>query len=413
MLAQTVNAWLQAGLSKVVVVLGFDADRLTHALPHDERLQVVLNPGWEEGMASSLRAGLQTLLDQPRVLLGFADMPWLSPETLASLAQHPGEEIVAPQHRGRRGHPVRFPRKHYDELLALEGDRGAIKLLGKHPVEEVEVSTDAIFRDVDRAGALLPRVVIRGGGDLASGVAHRLSVSGFPVAVLELAEPRMIRATVSFASAIYDGTVTVEGVRAERRDFPDFGDPLPVVVDPYGRFLGHGDVVVDARMLKDAQDADLAQAPLVVGLGPGLECGRHAHFVIETQRGHNLGRVIAEGSAAPDTGVPGELGGESWRRVVRSPRPGRFTDAVQLGALVEPGQLLGEVEGEAVTSQLQGTVRGLMRSGLLVEEGEKLADVDPRSGVGIHAISDKARAIGGGVLEAIMRWRFGGGQPDA
>ncbi len=413
MLAQTVGAWLQAGLSKVVVVLGFDADRLTHALPHDERLQVVLNPEWEEGMASSLRAGLQTLLDQPQVLLGFADMPWLTPELLSSLARHSSADIVVPTHRNRRGHPVRFPRKHYEELLDLQGDRGAFKLLEKHSVDEVEAHTDAIFRDVDRASALLPRVVIRGGGDLASGIAHRLAVSGFPVAILELAEPRMIRATVSFASAIYDGAVTVEGVRAERRDHPEFGDPLPVVVDPEGRFLSLGDVIVDARMLKEPGDASIAHAPLVVGLGPGLECGRHAHFVIETQRGHNLGRVISEGQACEDTGVPGELGGESWRRVVRSPQAGRFTRAVTLGALVEPGQLLGEVDGEAVTSQLRGTVRGLMRSGLPVEEGEKLADVDPRSGVGIHAISDKARAIGGGVMEAIMRWRFGGGQPDA
>jgi len=407
-LGHTVNRWLAAGLSKVVVVLGFEADRLTHALPHDERLQVVLNPDWEEGLASSLRAGLRTLTDQPHVLLGFADMPWVEPELLALLAQSSSTEILAPLFRGRRGHPVRFPRKHYEELLQLKGDRGAFRLLERHPVDELPTDTDAIFRDVDRPSALLPRVVIRGGGDLATGVAHRLAVSGFPVAILELAEPRMIRATVSFASAIYDGEITIEGVKAQRREHPDFATPLAVVVDPLGAFLNVGEVLVDARMLKEPAGASVDLAPLVIGLGPGLEVGRHAHYVIETQRGHALGRVISEGQAAPDSGVPGELGGESWRRVVRSPKAGRFTTDTTLGQEVEADDLLGHVDGAPVRSQLKGTVRGLLRSGLTVEEGEKLADVDPRSGVGIHAISDKARAIGGGVLEAIMRWQFGG-----
>lgn len=407
-LAHTVKQWLAAGLSRVVVVLGFEADRLAHALPHDERLQVVLNPDWEEGMASSLRAGLQTLTDQPQILLGFADMPWVAPELLQQLAHSPSEAIVAPVYKHRRGHPVRFPRKHYEELLQLKGDRGAFRLLEKHPVDELEAGTDAIFRDVDRPSALLPRVVIRGGGDLATGVAHRLAVSGFPVAILELAEPRMIRATVSFASAIYEGSITIEGVTAVRRDHPDFATPLAVVVDPQGAFLNVGEVLVDARMLKAPDDASIDLASLVIGLGPGLEVGRHAHYVIETQRGHALGRVLAEGQAQADTGVPGELGGESWRRVVRSPHPGRFTTEIELGREVEPDEVLGHVDETPIKSQLRGTVRGLLRSGLIVVEGEKVADVDPRSGVGIHAISDKARAIGGGVLEAIMRWQFGG-----
>lgn len=248
-----------------------------------------------------------------------------------------------------------------------------------------------------------PRVVLRGGGDLGSGVAHRLFMSGFPVTILELPEPRVIRRTVSFASAVFTGAHEVEGVLAKRDAEPWSPGLIAVRIDPEGRELAAlgAEVLVDARMTKRPHDTRPDQARVVVGLGPGFEVGRDVHFVVETQRGHDLGRLVPQ--AQVDTGVPGEIGGQSARRVVKAPRAGRFEAAVELGQRVEEGSLLGHVEGEEVRCRLSGLLRGLLYSGLTVRDQEKLADVDPRLDTDLYTISDKARAIGGGVLEAILR----------
>ncbi len=250
-----------------------------------------------------------------------------------------------------------------------------------------------------------PRVILRGGGDLGSGVAHRLFMSGFPVTILELPEPRVIRRTVSFATAVFTGEQVVEGVLA-RRDAPAFETGLIAVrVDPDASELaGLGaEILVDARMLKRNAGTAMDQARVVIGLGPGFEVGRDVHYVVETQRGHDLGRVVDR--ALQDTGVPGEIGGQTARRVVKSPAAGVFQPCVQLGAHVQEGQLLGHVEAHEVRSHLGGLLRGLLHEGLTVRLNEKLADVDPRLDTDLHTISDKARAIGGGVLEAILRAR--------
>lgn len=250
----------------------------------------------------------------------------------------------------------------------------------------------------------LPPVAIRGGGDLGSGVAHRLHRAGFPVVILELARPRMIRRTVCFAEAVYRGEWTVEGVRARLVDEPG-GDDLPVLVDPEGRWLDRArpHVLVDARMLKRPPERGLDQAPVVIGLGPGFTAGEDAHYVVETHRGHELGRVIDRGPALPDTGVPGKLGGEDARRVVKAPVDGVFRTERQVGDLVQDGDALGFLGETPVAARLAGLLRGLMHDGMEVRQGEKIADVDPRgAGIDIHTISDKSRAIGGGVLEAVM-----------
>ncbi|MBI3927455.1 MAG: EF2563 family selenium-dependent molybdenum hydroxylase system protein [Armatimonadetes bacterium] len=428
MLEHVVKQWLESRLDEVILVLGYRADDLrAHLRLERSRLHVVIAADWQEGMAASLRAGVRAAGDADSVLIGLGDMPWVTPEIVDCLVARAGSSergMVAPFVGRRRGHPVLFKRNHFEALLALQGDRGAAVLLQAHPedVEKVPVSTRAVLRDVDRPEDLpdaeLPRVVLRGGGDLGSGVAHRLFVSGFPVLILELAQPRMIRGSVSFARAAYEGSCRIEGVECRRSPEPppfwlleSGARPpfIPMLADAEGlwRELLRFDVLVDARMQKRAGGTEAAQARLVIGLGPGFEAPRDAHYVIETHRGHYLGRVIDRGGALPDTGIPGTVGGESERRVVHAPDGGIFRRRLEPGARVEAGDALGELDGAPVRARMAGQVRGLLEDGLRVEPGEKLADVDGRPGIDLKTISDKARAVGGGVLEAIMRWRFG------
>lgn len=260
----------------------------------------------------------------------------------------------------------------------------------------------------------LPLAVVRGGGDLGTGVAHRLFMAGFPVLILELAHPRAIRRTVCFAEAVYLGEHRVEGVAARRVEVlpQDLRAAIPILVDPAGEHLARlaPAALVDCRMLKRNLDTRRGQAQVVVGLGPGFTAGEDVDFVVETHRGHDLGRVLDRGAAMPDTGIPAVLGGEGARRVVKAPATGLFRAEQRIGALVGRGERLGSVDETPVLSSLEGLLRGLLQDGLEVRAGEKLADVDPRgAGVDAHTISDKSRAVAGGALEAIMRGLFGAG----
>ena len=224
--------------------------------------------------------------------------------------------------------------------------------------------------------------------------------------VLERPEPLAVRRRVAFAEAVFAGRVEVEGVGAARVDAPD---PLvwpegviPVVVDADGASLGRltPQVLVDARMAKRALDTRRDQAALVIGLGPGFRAGRDVHAVVETQRGPGLGSVIWEGEAAGDTSEPAPVLGHTHDRVLRAPCAGVFHGRVALGAQVDAGASVGEVDGRPVISALGGFVRGLLADGVRVEAGVKVGDVDPR-GVAADRISDKARAVAAGVLEAV------------
>jgi xanthine dehydrogenase accessory factor len=255
-------------------------------------------------------------------------------------------------------------------------------------------------------------VCIRGGGDLASGVAYRLSRAGFPVVVLELPRPLVIRRAVSFAEAVYSGEAEVEGVKArltagvaEAVAAARTG-AVAVLVDPAGYAIPKlkPTVMVDARMLKSSPgDTNPDQALLVIGLGPGYTVGRDCHAVIETNRGHNLGRVLWQGRAEPDTGVPGAVRGQAAERVLRAPAAGSVQSITQIGDPVAGGQLIATVGGEPVRAPFDGVLRGLLHDGVPVSAGHKIGDVDPR-GVRRHCftISDKALAVGGGVVEAIL-----------
>lgn len=253
-------------------------------------------------------------------------------------------------------------------------------------------------------------VIVRGGGDLGSGVVHRLVRSGYGVVVLEAERPLAVRRLVSFAQAVIDGETTVEGIAAKRMSLDEISKGLPeacvpVLVDPDGESIEAltPAAVVDARMAKRNLGTSIDDAPVTIGLGPGFEAGHDVDFVIETKRGHELGRVIREGGAARNTGVPGEVGGASARRVVRSPAEGAFAAERRIGDLVEAGDTLGRVSGAPALASIGGLVRGLVADGTPLREGEKVGDVDPRGGeVDPAVVSDKARAIGGAVLEALL-----------
>ena len=254
-------------------------------------------------------------------------------------------------------------------------------------------------------------ILIKSGGEMATGVAHRLIRSGFRVCLTEIAHPMAVRRTVSFCDAVFEGRTEVEGILAERaagkeeifRAWQE--SKAPVVVDPECaiRRVLNPDVLVDAILAKRNTGTRITDAPLVIGLGPGFSAGEDVHLAIETNRGHQLGKVIEAGKAEPNTGIPGKISGYTWERVLRAPASGRFTARKRIGDRVEKGEVVAEVGGIAVESRISGVLRGILRDGLLVRQQMKLGDIDPRS-IREHCftISEKARAIGGGVLEGIL-----------
>ncbi|MBI4962240.1 MAG: EF2563 family selenium-dependent molybdenum hydroxylase system protein [Desulfomonile tiedjei] len=256
------------------------------------------------------------------------------------------------------------------------------------------------------------KIMIRGAGEMATGTACRLHRSGFyKILMTEVAQPLAVRRLVSFCDAVYQGTTTVEGVQAVAISTPDQAVGLwnerlvPVLVDPKNnsRTAIKPDIIVDAILAKRNLGTGIGDATLVIGLGPGFCAGRDVHCVIETNRGHNLARPILDGEADPDTGIPGDIGGATTARVLRAPADGVFESDLEIGAFVKKGQTIGHVSGKRVTAGVGGVLRGLIRSSTPVNKGLKIGDVDPRENVQYcSTISEKARAIGGSVLEAIL-----------
>lgn len=250
-------------------------------------------------------------------------------------------------------------------------------------------------------------VLLRGGGDLASGVALRLFRVGIKVVIAELAKPLAVRRKVSFAEAVFEGTCEVEGVKARLIEADQLSawvdaDEIPVLIDPDVDVLSKVDfpVVVDARLTKQAPTPLQTDISLHIGLGPGFSAGNNCHAVIETRRSHTLGRVYWEGAAQPDSGQPE---GDP-RRVLRAPADGVLMSYKRIGEHVEEGELIARIgDKHAVTSPFAGVLRGLIHDGLNVTRGLKIGDIDPRDDrSACFLISDKALAIGGGVLEAIL-----------
>lgn len=253
--------------------------------------------------------------------------------------------------------------------------------------------------------------LVRGGGDLGSGVIYRLHRAGFPVVVTERATPLLVRRAVSYGEAVYSGSISIGGVTAQRADSAALAARLlaagviPVLVDEDDSAISAllPLVVVDARMQKVNLGTTLDDAPLVVALGPGFSAGLDCHAVIETNRGHDLGRVIEHGPAEADTGEPGAVGGKTHSRVLRAPTSGYVTPLAQIGDAIQPGQTIATVGGEPVVAAFTGVLRGLIHERAPVVAGMKIGDLDPRARrEHCFTISDKSLAIGGGVLEAVL-----------
>lgn len=258
-------------------------------------------------------------------------------------------------------------------------------------------------------------IVVRGGGDLASGTIHRLASAGFPVLVLETQAPAAIRRQVSFCEAVYEGKVTIEGQSAifihdlgEMKTVLKQGH-IPVIVDPESACIKtlQPFVVVDAILAKENLGTTINMAPLTIALGPGFIAGVDVHAVIETSRGHNLGRIITNGSAKPNTGVPGDIGGYTSERVIHASTKGVIHNICHIGDVVEAAQDIAYIETsdsrEYVKATISGILRGLIREGYEVTEGFKIADIDPRISEldNCFTISDKSRCIAGSVLELV------------
>lgn len=256
-------------------------------------------------------------------------------------------------------------------------------------------------------------VLLKGGGDLGTGVAWRLHKAGFPVVITELAQPLVVRRTVAFASAVYDGEIAVEGITAWRADSIDEArhllddEMIPVLIDPQcdARDALQPKILIDAIMAKRNTGTHKSDAPFVIALGPGFTPNVDCHCVIETQRGHHLGRVLWNRAAQANTGVPGEIGGKSNERVLRAPRAGIVQGNKKIGDAVKQGDVIALVQDTPVTAPFDGILRGLVNDGLSVPANLKIGDVDPRAQrEHCFTISDKALAIGGGALEAVLEW---------
>ncbi len=259
-------------------------------------------------------------------------------------------------------------------------------------------------------------VIVRGGGDLATGTIYKLKKCGFSVLVLEAEAPSAIRRNVAFSEAVYQGSQTVEDMTCilakdleEAVSLLEKGQ-LVMLVDPAGTSIGKRKplAVVDAILAKKNLGTHRTMAPITVALGPGFEAGVDVDAVVETKRGHHLGRVLLEGTAAPNTGIPGIIGGYGKERVIHSPAAGILRNVRRITDTVRMGEIIAVVETEAgdvpVPAALDGLLRGLIRDGYPVTQGFKIADIDPRTEElgNCFTISDKARCIAGGVLEAIL-----------
>jgi xanthine dehydrogenase accessory factor len=256
-----------------------------------------------------------------------------------------------------------------------------------------------------------PLVLIRGGGDLGSGVTIRLHRSGFGVLITEVEKPLVVRRAVAFAEAVYEAEVDIEGVigrlvsdhTAIEAAFKE--QVIPVHVDPQAEIQNElkPNAIIDARMRKKAPESTTEAERIIIGLGPGFTAGLDCHAVIETNRGHMMGRVIWNGPAQADTGVPEPVGGYDVDRVLRAPVSGLLKEGQAIGTLVKKGEIVVEVGDTAVRAPFDGVLRGLIHDGLQVQSGMKIGDLDPRGVVeSCFTVSDKALAVGGGVLEALL-----------
>ncbi|MGL4970431.1 MAG: selenium-dependent molybdenum cofactor biosynthesis protein YqeB [Cetobacterium sp.] len=255
-------------------------------------------------------------------------------------------------------------------------------------------------------------IIVRGAGDLATGIIYRLYKSGFKILALEDENPSAIRRSVSFSECIYNLEQTVEGVKSKKvnslKEIEACWDKkeIPVITDPKAQYIKilKPEIVVDAIIAKKNYGTNIKMAPITIGLGPGFIAGKDVNVVIETMRGHNLGRLIFDGEALANTGEPGEIGGVTKQRVIYSEKEGIFKSVKKIGESVKKNQVLGYVDNTPIYATIEGILRGIIPDNYLVKSKLKIADIDPRLNEysNCFTISDKARSLGGSVLEVIL-----------
>ena len=376
----------------------------------------------EYGISHSIYLGLHTLMEhgaekEDAVCFFVCDQPYLRRNTIQQFLegyQLSGKGIGCVGNGERLGNPVAFQMRYAEELLTLTGETGGKAVVKKHlgdvyiyQVEKMELE------DIDYRKKSV--VVVRGGGDLASGVIHRMYREGYRVLVLETEKPACIRRQVAYGEAVYDGTTEVEGVTSVRIFNLQEAEKcwgkgvIPVIVDESGRSIESlkPDVVVDAILAKKNLGTRIHMAPLTIGLGPGFTAGEDVDVVIETMRGDSLGKIYREGRAIPNTGVPGMIGGYAKERVIHSPAEGNIRAIRSVGDIVQKGEILAYVGETPVYATLDGILRGLIRDGFEVTKGLKIMDIDPRfeEMEQCFLISDKAKRIANSVYETIRCWK--------
>lgn len=424
----------QAGLIAETLVVSCDSELLEDARYFG--LKPVVNPQPFVGKSASVKAGVKAAA--PGNALGFfvADQPLMSLETLRALCafyQQDPHTIAYPVYGGRRANPMIFPPECAGDLMALEEDQGGIAIFDrwKHAGlerqdswETFDVDTPSQYEEI--TGRLArqhlpactgPLCILRGAGDISTGVIQALVHANFRCLALELPHPLTIRRTVALSEAVFTGKTQVEDIEG----ILCTGKPgmeavweqggCALAVDPDASWIEklHPDVVIDASLAKRDIGTRHSMAPVTAALGPGYVAGAphnpraQVDVVIETNRGHNLGRMILEGPATPNTGIPGNIAGYAKERVIHAPAAGIMNNLVDIGQLVRQGQIIAYVTNTPVVSKLDGLLRGLLRPGLDVSQGLKIADVDPRgASVDYRSISDKARNLGGSTLQAVL-----------
>ena len=255
-------------------------------------------------------------------------------------------------------------------------------------------------------------VLVRGGGEVASGIAYKLHRCHFRVCLTEMPRPMAVSRGTTFSEAVFDGIKTIEGVTAEfvPTSVKEIvkaweGGKIAVVIDPGAGIKEQlkPDVLVDATMAKRVKGTGITDAPLVIGVGPGFFAGRDVHVVVESNHSNNLGRVLLEGKAEDDTGTPVNIGGFARERVIWAPQAGVFISKLKIGDTIAARQTMGQVDGVPLAAPMSGILRGLIRSGVKVAKGDKLIEIDPVNDSAIcFTMRDKMRTIAGGVLEAIL-----------
>ncbi|WP_281532342.1 selenium-dependent molybdenum cofactor biosynthesis protein YqeB [Anaerocolumna aminovalerica] len=260
------------------------------------------------------------------------------------------------------------------------------------------------------------KVLIKGAGDLATGIAYRLYQAGYDILMTEIPIPTTVRRIVAFSRVVYEKEAVIEGVRGvlvhtiEEVKKAHREGAVPVIVDEKADIgdIYAPEVVIDAIIAKENLGTTIEEAPLVIGVGPGFTAGKDCHGVIETMRGHYLGKVIREGSAIPNTGVPGNIGGYTIERIIRASADGEFLPVADIGDLVEKDQVVAMSGGQPIYALMPGIVRGMLQAGVKVKKGMKCGDIDALCERNhCFTISDKARSIGGGVLEAVVGYEHG------